>query len=217
AATVTRAKRLPKPPKGVPTGVGRVADRAPSAQVADPGQGAVFQVGTTVHPLIRGTDDFAIASATLLVNGTRVGTSTVAPYLFDWTPSARDAGRQVKLQALVVDSSGRATLSKAVVGTVLPPPTVKLGKVTTNTKTGTATIAATVNTAGTLTLTGDKVVAVTRQVSKAGTVTLTVTVDPAYRQELVKAGRLDVTVTVAFGTATGQSASKTVQVRLLKK
>ncbi|MDG4817648.1 alpha/beta hydrolase [Micromonospora sp. WMMD956] len=220
AATVALAKRLPKPPKAVPTGVGRVADHAPWAQVADPGQGAVFQVGTTVHPLIRGTDDFAIASATLLVNGVRVGTSTVSPYLFDWTPGARDAGRQVKLQALVVDSAGRATLSKAVVGKVAPvtpPPTVQLGKVTTDAKAGTATIAATVNTAGTLTLTGDKVVAVTKQVSRAGTVTLTVTVAPAYRKELVKAGRLDVTVTVAFGNATGQSASRTVQVRLLKK
>ncbi|MEV4770078.1 Ig-like domain-containing protein [Micromonospora humida] len=219
SATVTVTKRRPTPPPAVPTTVGRVADAAPSAEVADPGRGAVLQVGSTVHPLIRGTDDHAIASASLFVNGTLVGTATTAPYLFDWTPTAKDAGKQVRFQAMVVDSSGQSTLSKPVVGTVdpaTPAPTVRIDKVEADPASGTATLTATVNTAGTLTLTGEKVNAVSREVAKANTVTVTVTVAPAYRQTLVRTGRLDVTFTVGFANAAGQSPGETVQVTLTR-
>ncbi|MEU1751186.1 Ig-like domain-containing protein [Micromonospora matsumotoense] len=218
-ATVSVTKRRPTPPPAVPTTVGRVADATPSAELADPGAGAVFRVGSTVHPLIRGTDDFAIASTSLFVNGTLVGTSTTAPYLFDWTPTAKDAGRQVRFQAMVVDSSGQSTLSKPIVGTVdaaTPAPTVRIDSVRTDPTSGTATLTATVNTAGTLTLTGEKVNAVSRQVAKANTVTVTVTVAPAHRQTLVRTGRLDVTFTVGFGNAAGQSPGEVVQVTLIR-
>ncbi|MEV4726525.1 Ig-like domain-containing protein, partial [Micromonospora humida] len=219
SATVTVTKRRPTPPPAVPTTVGRIADAAPSAEVADPGRGAVLQVGSTVHPLIRGTDDHAIASASLFVNGTLVGTVTTAPYLFGWTPAAKDAGKQVRFQAMVVDSSGQSTLSKPVVGTVdpaTPAPTVRIDSVQADPASGTATLTATVNTAGTLTLTGEKVATVSRQVAKANTVTVTVTVAPAYRQTLVKTGRLDVTFTVGFANTAGQSPGETVQVTLTR-
>jgi large repetitive protein len=120
AATVTLSKVLPRAPLTVPTREGQVADLPPTAQVADPGSGTVMHVGTPVSPLIRGTDDFAIQSAALLVNGRKVGMSTIAPYLFNWTPTAADAGHVVMLQARVTDSSGHTTLSAPVFYKVAP-------------------------------------------------------------------------------------------------
>ncbi|MFF5289116.1 Ig-like domain-containing protein [Paractinoplanes globisporus] len=116
--TVEITKSLKSAPRGVPTGVGAVVDNDPTAELADPGSGATFRVGTAVTPLIRGTDDFAIKSASLIVNGEKVGTATTAPYLFSWTPTAADAGKKVTMQALVVDSSGNERLSKPVTYTV---------------------------------------------------------------------------------------------------
>jgi hypothetical protein len=118
AATVTVTGRLSSPPRTVPTGVGRIVDSAPTAEVADPGRGSVLKVGSTVYPLVRGTDDFAVQSATLMVNGTPIGSTTTAPYEFSWTPSAADAGKHVKFTALVIDSAGNTTLSKPVIYSV---------------------------------------------------------------------------------------------------
>ncbi|GAA4568957.1 hypothetical protein GCM10023193_51710 [Planotetraspora kaengkrachanensis] len=220
AATVAVTGLRSSPPRGVPTGVGRVADHGPTAEVADPGRGSVFQVGSTVHPLIRGADDFAVQSASLLVDGTKVASTTTAPYLLSWTPGPKDAGRHVTFQALVVDSSGNATRSSPVtytVAPVTPPPTIKIGKVETDADAGAATITTTVNTAGTVTLSGDKVATVTRQVREGSTFTMKVTVAPAYRQTLIKLGRLAVDLTITFENATGRSASRSVEVTLIKK
>ncbi|BCJ59148.1 Ig-like domain-containing protein [Micromonospora endophytica] len=220
AATVTLTKLQSSPPRAVPTGVGRTVDLAPSAEVADPGRGSVFQVGTPVYPLVRGTDDFAIASASLLVNGTKVGTTSTAPYQFSWTPGPKDAGKKVTFQALVVDSAGHKTLSKPVVSTVAPvtpSPTVKINKVEVNANAGTATVTATVNTAGVVTISAAQVATATKQVSKGSTVTMTVSLTPAYRQTLIKTGRLDVKLTVAFANATGKTASQSVDVKFIKK
>jgi len=121
AATVTVSKVLPLAALNkVPTSEGQVADLPPTAQVADPGSGTVLHVGTPVSPLVRGTDDFAVQSAVLLVNGREVGMSTIAPYLFSWTPTAADAGHVVMLQARVTDSSGHTTLSAPVFYKVAP-------------------------------------------------------------------------------------------------
>jgi hypothetical protein len=120
AATVTLSKVLPRAPLTVPTREGQVADLPPTAQVADPGSGTLLHVGTPVSPLVRGTDDFAIQSAELLVNGRKVGMSSIAPYLFNWTPTAADAGHVVMLQARVTDSSGHTRLSAPVFYKVAP-------------------------------------------------------------------------------------------------
>ncbi|GGK77083.1 hypothetical protein Sme01_42810 [Sphaerisporangium melleum] len=208
------------PPREVPAGVGRVADQAPTAEVADPGRGTELQVGSPVSPLIRATDDFAVRSATLLVNGEKAGTTTTSPYRLTWTPTSKLAGRHVTFQALVADSSGHVTRSKPVtyaVVPVTPPPAAEIGKVETDAHTGTATITATVNSAGTVTLSGDKVTTATCQVRDGTAVRLTVTVAPAYRQTLIKQGRLPVTVTITFTNATGQTASRSVSVTLIKK
>jgi hypothetical protein len=120
AATVAVTGRRSSPPQTVPSGVGRIVDSAPTAEVADPGLGSVLPVGSTVHPLVRGTDDFAVRSATLMVDGTPIGTTTTAPYEFSWTPSAAQARKHVMLRALVVDSSGNTTLSKPLIVAVAP-------------------------------------------------------------------------------------------------
>ncbi len=222
-ATVTLTHRLGSAPHGVPTTVGRVADSAPTAAVIDPGKGVV-QVGATVHPLVGATDDFAVRSATLLVDGVPVGTTATAPYLFDWTPGTKLAGRHVTLSAIVVDSSGRRTFSEPVVVSVARPappahaaPTIAVDKVTTDSRSGTAAVVVTVNTAGTVTLSGDEVVGVTRRVAQGTTLALTLEVAPGYRDTLAKKGTLPVTATVTFENAPGQEASRTVDVTLVKK
>ncbi|MFF3468383.1 hypothetical protein [Streptomyces sp. NPDC002619] len=94
---------------------------------------------------------------------------------------------------------------------------MKIDKVETNAKAGTATITVTVNTAGTVTLSGDKVAMATHQVRKGSTFTTTGTVAPAYRQTLIKSGELAVDLAITFDEATGQSASRSVNVALIKK
>ena len=218
--SVVVSKPLSSAPRSVPSTAGRVADHDPTAEVADPANGAKLAVGKAVNPLIRGTDDFAVASATLLVNGAKADTLTAAPYGFSWTPPASYAGKKVTFQALVTDSSGNRTWSKPVTATVAPvtpPPTVKVTKVQPDSRTGTATLTATVNTAGTITLSGAKVQTVTKQVSGGCAVTLPVTVTPEYKQILLKTGKLDVDLTVAFKNATGQTATQSLQVTLVKK
>ena len=116
--SVTITKPAARPPS-VPTGAGRVTDRAPVASVIDPGRGTVLRAGTAVSPLVRATDDFGVTTTSLLVDGTRVGTARVAPYLFTWTPSPKQVGRTVKFQALVTDSAGRTSVSEPVYATVL--------------------------------------------------------------------------------------------------
>ncbi|GIF22873.1 pimeloyl-ACP methyl ester carboxylesterase [Actinoplanes tereljensis] len=212
SATVIVSKPLSSAPKSVPASVGRVVDKDPTAEVADPASGAKLTVGTAVTPLIRGTDDFGIASATLLVNGSKVGTSTTTPYGFSWTPSLKEAGKKVTFQALVVDSSGNKTWSKTVTATVAPVPTVTVTKVSTDAKSGTAAVTIAVNMPGTITLSGDKVLTVTKKVGGACSSTLTVTVAPAYQEILKKTGKLDVDLTVAF-----EGATQSLKVTLVKK
>ncbi|MEV6350252.1 Ig-like domain-containing protein [Actinoplanes sp. NPDC051851] len=217
SGSVVVVKPLRSAPKSVPTSVGKVADRAPTAEVADPGRETELVAGTTVHPLVRGSDDFGITSATLLVDGVKVGTESIAPYAFSWTPRA---GKKVTLQALVVDSAGNRTYSKPVtVRVVAAPaaPTLTIGRVVTNTKTGTATVSAAVNTSGTVTLSGDRVTTVTRKVTGKCAVTLDVEPAPAYREALKKSGKLDVEVTVTFTGTTGKTATQTVRITLIKK
>ncbi len=109
AASVDAGSRLTTIPATVPTTVGTVADNAPSAALVDPEDGIEVEVGEEVEPLVRGSDDFAVESATLVVDGEAVDSSGVAPYEFSWTPTAEDAGDEIVLQGIVTDSSGQAT------------------------------------------------------------------------------------------------------------
>ncbi|SHF49477.1 hypothetical protein SAMN05443575_0096 [Jatrophihabitans endophyticus] len=119
AATVTTPGRLSSAPASVPTAAGSVVDAAPTAALADPVGTAKVEAGATLTALARATDDHAVQSATLLVDGTPVATTGIAPYRLTWRPGAGLAGRVVDLQALVTDSAGQQTTSAAVRTTVL--------------------------------------------------------------------------------------------------
>ncbi|WP_344736876.1 Ig-like domain-containing protein [Microbacterium awajiense] len=103
-----------------PTGVGEVADAAPTAAVVNPGVGAKVKNGDVLDLVVRATDDFAISSVSFLVDGEVVSTSTSSPYTFSWTADTVRKATTVQLTAVVTDSSGQTTTSDAVAVKVLP-------------------------------------------------------------------------------------------------
>jgi hypothetical protein len=220
AATVTTPSRLSAPPATVPTGVGSVADDDPSAALLDPGTGLKVKVGETLFPLVGGRDDFAVKSATLLVDGTPVATSGTAPYRFSWTPGKEYGGKEITLSAIVTDSAGQQSTAEPIGVEVEKEPilaSLALGTVVKNKRTGTATLGAVVNTAGTVTLTGAKVATATAKPAGASTVRLTVKLKPAYQRVLNRRGSLKVWVTVTFKAASGGTVTKSRYVLLVKR
>ena len=113
-ASVTLSSRSSLPLTTVPTTYGPTSDQAPTAILADVTDGAHVPVGGALAPLAIASDDFAVSSATLVVDGKVVGTAKVAPYAFGWTPDATYAGRTVTLAAVVTDSSGQASTALPV-------------------------------------------------------------------------------------------------------
>lgn len=113
ANTVNTGSRLSSAPS-LPLGAGAVVDNASTSAVIDPEDGTEVEVGETVKPLVRGKDDFAIKSATLMVDGEPVEVDSSAPYQFSWAPSEEDAGNEVTLQGLVTDSGGNVTASSEI-------------------------------------------------------------------------------------------------------
>jgi len=113
AATVnnSNARNTPAPLVHVPAAEGGVGDDAPTAALIHPGDRSAVGVGETVLPLVRASDDFAVKSVTLLVDGAPVAVATTAPYTFSWTPIGKQSGRQVTFQAVVVDSAGQTTVT----------------------------------------------------------------------------------------------------------
>jgi large repetitive protein len=242
AASITLTARAASPVAGVPTTVGTVADSAPTAAVVDPVDGMKLDIGQTVYPLLRGSDDFAVKSATLLVDGSPVGTATTAPYLFGWTPSEAFAGRTVRLQAAVTDSSGTTTTSEALTlqvaekpttpetnpPTTTPPPVVppvapatnlvvKVGSAKANKKQGTAMLGVSVSDAGTLGVTGPKVRSVTKTAGGATTLKVKVKVTAGKLAKLRKKGRVGVTLTIRYVSTTGATSVTTTRVVLVRK
>ena len=113
AATVNAASRLSSPPV-LPTGPGPVIDGEPTAALIDPEDQTGIAVGETIKPLIRGKDDFALKSATLVAEGEIVAIDKSAPYEFEWTPTEEDAGTEITFQGLVTDMSGNETATSEV-------------------------------------------------------------------------------------------------------
>jgi hypothetical protein len=232
AASITLTSRSSTPVAGVPTTVGVVADNAPAAALIDPGTGTEIGVGQTVYPLVRGSDDFAVKSATLLVDGKPLDVATQAPYQFGWTPSSAYDGKTVSFQAVVTDSSGQTTTSEAltvkVTATPTTPPveppvttptslTLKLGAVTKHAKKGTATLRVKVSDGGVLTAKGAKVRTATKSVSKATTVSVLVKVKPGQAKKLRMKGRLPVRVAIRFVSVSGATTSTNTTVVLVRK
>jgi len=218
AATVTTPSRLSTPPASVPTKVGSVTDDDPTAALLDPGAGLKVKVGESVFPLVGGRDDFAVKSATLVVDGQPVATSATAPYRFTWTPGNEYAGKEVTLQGVVTDSSGQVTTSDALkveVAKEVITPTLTLGPVVKNRRTGTATVTVTVNTPGTVTLMGSKIATVTRSIT--GTSTLTVRTKAPFGKILRKKGKLSVRYIVTFTAASGGTVVASGSVVLIRR
>ncbi|MDH6182339.1 putative cell wall-binding protein [Microbacteriaceae bacterium SG_E_30_P1] len=104
--------------EGVPTGVGSFEDAAPTAKLVDPADGEIVNVGQTITPIAKALDDFAVSSATLVVNGTPFATGTVSPFTFTWAPGAELRGTDVTLTTIVTDSAGQQTESSPITITV---------------------------------------------------------------------------------------------------
>lgn len=204
----------------VPTTYGAVADAAPTAALIDPDSGTTLKVGETLFPLARGVDDFAVKSASLLVDGKAVDAASTAPYSFSWTPGAQLAGKQVKLQTVVTDASGQSTTSAPItvsVAKTVVTPTLTVGSLTKNTKTGNGELLASVNTAGSVSLTGANLVTATVSATSGGTVSIPVKPTAAGQKVLNNVGSLTVPVVVKFTAATGGVVVKTTTVTLVKK
>lgn len=220
AATVTTPQRASTPPSSVPTSVGSTPDAAPTAALLDPEDGLGAKVGETLYPLVGGKDDFAISSATLLVNGSAVATDAEAPYAFSWTPGKALSGKTVSLSAVVTDSSGQQTTAPPVavkIAKVAVKPTLKLGKAIKFTKKGTAKVRATVNTAGKITMTGKKTLTVVKHRGGAGSNWLFIKPKKGWSKVLAKRGKLAVPIKVTFKAASGGTVVKTRTVVLRKK
>ena len=116
--TVIVEDRATSPIGTVPTGVGSFEDDAPTARLVDPADGEVVNVGESITPIARALDDFAVKSATLLVNGQPFAMGTVSPFTFSWAPGEELRGTEVTLSTVVTDSSGQQTESSPITITV---------------------------------------------------------------------------------------------------
>jgi len=106
--SVNAGGRLTAAP-ALPTSAGHITDNPPTAALIDPEDGIEIEVGEELSPVVRGSDDFAIASVGLVIDGELVDTSGVAPYVFSWIPTAEDAGEEFTVSGVVTDSGGNAT------------------------------------------------------------------------------------------------------------
>jgi dienelactone hydrolase len=114
AASVNTASRLTTPPANVPTTAGTVGDSSPVGKVIDPEPGMEVEVGDAIAPVVRASDDFAIRSVRLLVDGEPAGLSTAAPHEFTWAAGESQAGSTVALSAVLTDAGGRTTTTDSV-------------------------------------------------------------------------------------------------------
>ncbi|HTW17845.1 MAG TPA: Ig-like domain-containing protein [Nocardioides sp.] len=224
SSSVTVSSRASTVPGGIPTSYGVVADEAPTAELVDPFAGTEVAVGTTVKPLVRAGDDFAVRKVTLLVDGKPVADAERAPYLFTWTPAPSYAGRSVSLTTVVTDSSGtettsaplRLTVAKAPVVVTPPKPTVSASVAKRDTRKGIVVLNVKVNGAGTIRLAGGRIAATRTKVAGPGTVKVRVAAKGAYRKLLVRKGRISAPVRITF-TAEGGTAVTKRTVTLVRK
>ena len=219
-STVIVSRRASTPPTGVPTTVGATADAAPAVALVDPIDGLEVEVGETVAPLARAFDDHAVTSVALVVDGEVVETTGSAPYAFTWMAAEEHAGSTVTLTAVATDSSGRTTTSAPLTLSVSEEPiepTLTVDDVVIKAKLGTASIKVSVNTAGTVSLTGGKVKNVEKTTEAADQVGLRVKAVKKIRKKLARKGKHGVRVTLTFESATGGTVTEKMKVVLRKK
>ncbi len=103
-----------------------LADTVPTAILLSPADGSTFTAGTTIPVVVQATDDIAIASVELQVDGVSYATRTARPYQF--TVPVPPGVAQLSLSAIVTDDVGQtAVAGPIVVGVVADqPPEVSL-------------------------------------------------------------------------------------------
>jgi hypothetical protein len=186
-----------------------------------------------VAPLVRAKDDFAVKSATLLVNGWPVATTSTAPYTFSWTATPGFAGQDVVFATIVTDSAGNTKRSGSATvsvekGAGTPPanptpptgvftPTLKIKEIVKKPSKGRSTIYATVNTAGRLSVTGSKVATDSVRTRRASTVKITLKPTKAQRKVLNRRGSVTVTFKLSFKAESGATVSQTRTVVIKKR
>jgi len=200
----------------VPSGVGAIADAAPVASVVDPDAASLIEVGDTLRPLVKASDDFAVKTVKLLVNGETVETLSEAPYRFTWEVPTEVAGTSLAVSAVVTDALGRVTTTAAVELPVESLPSVSLADLAAPLGLATADVTATVNKPGTLVLTGEDVegTSVVADAAGEGVVPVALTADAL--AELNKTGTFSAASTVTFTDALGKVAAVEAQVTYSK-
>ncbi len=98
----------------------------PTAAIATPANGGTFVAGGQVPITVTASDDVAVASVNILVNGQVVYTATSAPYQFNYAVPAGATTLTIGAQA--VDFGGNVGTAQPVTLTAVPdgPPTVTI-------------------------------------------------------------------------------------------
>jgi hypothetical protein len=86
--------------------VGTQPDLAPVGEIVNPAGGEAVEAGVAVEPVVSAEDDYGIRSVSLTANGAPVASKVLAPYAFEWTPTAAEIGTSVQLEATITDSGG---------------------------------------------------------------------------------------------------------------
>jgi large repetitive protein len=95
--------------------VGTQPDLAPVGAIVDPVGGEAVESGVMVEPVVFAEDDYGIKSVSLKANGVAVESKILAPYAFEWTPTAAEIGTSVQLEATITDSGGHVITSSVTV------------------------------------------------------------------------------------------------------
>ncbi len=240
AATVTVTGRLTTAP-ALPSDYTPISDGAPTGAIVNPGDGAEVPLEDETIPVVRASDDFAVASVALSAGDESLGTDTKAPYEFSWTPGTDVAGDTVTLTATITDENGTITTDEIEVTVaeeeVVPPVdpedpdppvtpdppatpgagTLKVGPVVRDKKRGTAVVTATVSGSGSVAISGAGVKGQTRTVDSDNVVELRLKATGKLKKALKRKGKAKAAFQVAFTPTTGDPVTKDYEITLVRR
>ena len=233
-ASVTFSGALSSVPN-VP-GPGPMPDSAPSGSVVNPGDGEEVEVGKAAVPVVLADDDFGVKSVSLTADGVPLATLGGSPYVFDWAPTADEAGKTVTLEATITDSAGQSTTSTIEVPVAapveppvvtppappaaeqpVPPVRIKLAKQKRVLGAGTLFLRVHVPAKGRLVLNGKGVRRVTRQPKVARSLWVPIRSKGKALATLDKKGKVKLKIKLVFTPAGGTTLKMTKVVVLKKK
>lgn len=207
---------------------GAVGDQPPTAALVNPGDGEAIEVGATVEPVVAAHDDFGVKTVSLSADGVPIATEEEAPYVFNWTPTAAEAGKTVELEATVVDSSGQSKTSSVAVDVKAPPPSpgpspappagkVEFGKIKRAFHTGKLTLEVSAPGPGLLVVSGPQIRTIVRQVDAAAEERFSIRAKGKALRLLHRRGHVKVKVTISFTPSGGSTETTTRTITLVKK